>query len=274
MTRRKRRTTRRKTRRVSRRRNPIRRRKTAKRRVTRRRVTRRRSARRRNPLASLMGLAANPRRKRRKSRSKSRRRNPIRRRRSTRRRRNPLAIKSTFKGLISKSALKQYGWVAGGLVAGGVVPTLLERALDRAGVSTGGTAMRVGLGLGAAVLTGIGVKMATGSSEKAQLAAAGAVAGVLGALILKQIETYMPGSVVSGFGAADDDVRRAIEQQVKKELGVDGVGAYVTQEELMGGGVGEYITPIDTVEAPAAAGMGLETAEDIDEVDTFDGVDF
>ncbi len=255
-----------------------------------RRVRRRRSSRRRNPVVrihrrrrrharrnplgalGLFGLG-NPRRKSRRHRS--RRRNPIhRRRRGGSRRRNPLAIARDLRGMISKQSVNTYAYAGLGFVAGGVLPTLIDKLLAKLNISTGSSQVaRVGIGLGAAAVAGILAKMFLKSDEKARLVTAGAVTGVLGSLVLNQVERFLPGSVsgVGGFGGADDDVRRAIEAQVKRELGV---GEYVTSDKLLGmGGIGDYTTIDEVVSAPAAAGMGLESSEDIPEVDTFGDAD-
>lgn len=229
----------------------------------------RRRSRRRNALASLgfLGLG-NPRRRRRSRRS--RRHNPSRRSgRRYFRRRNPLALVADLKSMVRKDSLNTYGYVGAGFVAGGVLPSLIEKALSKLNIVPGGSApVRVGIGLAAAALAGIGAKMLTKSSEKAKLVVAGAVAGVVGSLVLTQIEKFLPGTTVSGFGAADDDVRRAIEAQVRRELGVSGgVGEYLQPGELTG--VGEYVNPNVVIDSPAVAGMGLEASEDIPEVDTF-----
>lgn len=230
----------------------------------------RRRRHRRNPIGALglFGLG-NPRRKSRRHRS--RRRNPIHRRRRGSRRRNPLAITRDLKGMISKQSVNTYMYAGLGFVAGGVLPTLIDKLLAKLNVSTGSSQVaRVGIGLAAAAVAGIAAKMFLKSDEKARLVTAGAVTGVLGSLVLNQVERFLPGSVsgIGGFGAADDDVRRAIESQVKRELGV---GEYVTSDRLMG--LGDYTTIDEVVSAPAAAGMGLESSEDIPEVDTFGDAD-
>ncbi len=170
--------------------------------------------------------------------------------------------------MVRRDALNTYGYVGAGFVAGGVLPTLIEKGLAKLNIVPSGSMLaRTAIGLGAAAIAGIGTKMLTKSSEKAKLVAAGAVAGVVGAFVLQKIEQYMPGSTVQGLGSADDDVRRAIESQVKRELGVSGVGEYIQPGELTG--VGEYVNPDLVLDAPATAGMGLEASEDIPEVDTF-----
>ncbi len=226
--------------------------------VRRRRRSRRRS-RRINPVMA-------PRRRRRSHR-RSRRANPVHRRRHYSRR-NPLALFADAKALTRKDALNTYAYVGAGFVAGGILPTLIEKGLAKLNVfPSGSTPVRVALGLGAAALAGIGTKMLTKSSEKAKLVAAGAVAGVVGALVLSKIEQMLPGATVSGLGSADDSVRRAIEAQVKRELSVSGVGEYLQPGEL--NGVGEYVNPAAVLDSNTVAGMGLEASEDIPEVDTF-----
>jgi len=230
--------------------------------VRRRRRSRRRS-RRANPVVIV--------RRRRRRSSRRSRRNPVYRRRhySRRSRRNPLALFADAKALTRKDALNTYAYVGAGFVAGGVLPTLIEKLLAKLNVfPSGSTPVRVALGLGAAALAGVGTKMLTKSSEKAKLVAAGAVAGVVGALVLSKIEQFMPGATVSGLGDANDSVRRAIEAQVKRELSISGgIGEYIQPGEL--NGVGEYVNPSVAMDASVVAGMGLEASEDIAEVDTF-----
>jgi hypothetical protein len=239
--------------------------------MARRRRSRRRNARPsfqrvrfgrlfRNPLGEEIGLLGlNP-----------------RRRGGRRRRRNPLAVVANVRGLVTKDSLKTYGLVGVGFVAGGILPSLIERGLARLGVSpAASTPMRVGIGLAGAAVVGLATQAITKSREKAILVAAGAVAGVVGSLVLDKVVNLLPASVrppisVLGLGSTEDEVRRAIEAQVRKEL-----GEYVTPEQL---GVGEYVTPEAVEEASSVAGvapgMGLETSTDIEETDTFDGVDY
>lgn len=229
--------------------------------VRRHRRSRRRS-RRANPVVIV--------RRRRRRSSRRSRRNPVYRRRhyGRRSRRNPLALFADAKALTRKDALNTYAYVGAGFVAGGVLPTLIEKALAKFNVfPSGSVPVKIALGLGAAALAGIGTKMLTKSSEKAKLVAAGAVAGVVGALVLSKIEQMLPGATVSGLGSADDSVRRAIEAQVKRELSVSGMGEYLQPGEL--NGVGEYVNPAAVLDSNTVAGMGLEASEDIPEVDTF-----
>lgn len=216
-------------------------------------------------------ILAMPKRRR---RSRARAANPYRRRRSSYRRRNPMSlagVKSTSKELISKSALTDYAYIGGGFLAGAILPRFVSKlvmkvpGLDRLPPM----ALELGIGALSAATAGIATSMITKSRQRAVQVAGGALVGALGALALGAVEKYLP---MSGFGesAADAAVRRAVESEVKKELGVSGMGQFLTEgtveRDLSMQGMGDFVTASQVEEAGTVSGVfGAEADFDIEE---------
>ena len=212
--------------------------------------------------------------------------NPRRRRRVYRRRRNPMPIsisgvKSAVKGLVAKSAVKDYLYVTAGFVAGGILPAFVSRGLYKIGIlkSAPTQMINVGIGLGSAVIAGLGAGMITKRKDVGVKVAGGAVAGVLGALVLREIEKrgWFGASSMSGLGASDDAVRRGIEAEIRRASGVSGggVGEFLTEQRLsreLSGGMGSFVSQEMAEDAPLVSGLGAVVTDDIEEgTDTFDG---
>ena len=238
-----------------------------KRKKSRRKAKRRKTVKRKNPV-----------RRSRRRKTSRRRKNPVKRyrrktsrRRSSRRRRNPAKFVSILKSLTTKSSLKQYGWVTLGVTAGAIAPNLIAKGVNKLvpSVNLDTPIMRAGVGIVGSLLAGAVAVMVTKSKDKGAMVAAGGIAGVVGAMAISQINMYLPGVAgMSGLGATDAAVRQVVEREIRRELGVSGgVGDYVTQESLQG--VGDYATTSMVTNAPTAAGLGLETADDVAEADTF-----
>jgi len=214
------------------------------------------------------------RRKGKRRKTAKKRRNPMRRytkrrrKSSKRRRRNPIKILSTMKGFTTKSAIEKFGWVTGGVVAGTVAPNLLAKGINKLvpTVNIDTPLARAGIGVVGSMLAGAAVGVLTKSRDKGTLVAAGGIASVLGALAISKINQYLPGVAGLGaLGATDAQVRAVVEREIRRELGV---GEYVTQN-MLEGGVGDYVTVPKVDAAGTAAGLGLESADDVEEVDTF-----
>jgi len=237
-----------------------------KRKKSRRKAKRRKTVKRKNPV-----------RRSRRRKTSRRRKNPVKRyrrktsRRRSSRRRNPAKFVSILKSLTTKSSLKQYGWVTLGVTPGAIAPNLIAKGLNKLvpSVNLDTPVMRAGVGIFGSILAGAFAVMVTKSRDKGAMVAAGGIAGVVGAMAINQINMYLPGVAgMGGLGATDAAVRQVVEREIRRELGVSGgVGDYVTQESLQG--VGDYATASMVADAPTAAGLGLETAEDIVEADTF-----
>lgn len=234
----------------------------------------RRKKRRRN------AVARNPRRK------KRRRRNALglnllprryRRRRFGLRRRNPVSSAvGMLKTLISPDAAKDYAYIGAGFVAGAIVPHFVVKGLQKAGIlkaAVPSMAANIAIGVGSSIGTGLLVGMLTKDRRAAIKVTAGGLAGVLGSLAVTQLEKVLPLSGL-GFAQAETEVRRAVEAEVRKSLGL---GQFITSEEVAEAGevagthFGQFVEAedIETVEEVAGGG---DFGQDIDEgAEAFDG---
>lgn len=186
---------------------------------------------------------------------------PTRRKRS-RRMRNP--IQDNVKALIAKDAVGKYAYVVGGATAGGLLPGLLIGGLKKLGLfGTGTTAgIEAGVGVLASAIAGVVVGAVTKSDEKGVLVAAGGLGGVLGALLVGWLK---PTLGLSGLGAdAENALQSAVSREMAK-MGISGsVGQFLLPGEAEGGtsGLGQFLTQPD-MERDVASTSGLGIAEDL-----------
>jgi hypothetical protein len=180
--------------------------------------------------------------------------------------------------LLSMPALTDYAYIGGGFIAGGILPRFVARGLDRIGVLGRVPPMVAELGIGAlsSVVVGVVTQMVTKDKRRAVQTAGGALVGALGSLAVSAIEQYLP---MEGFGqtAADVAVRQAVESEVKKELGVGGMGDFLTEAAVeddlaMQGGMGDFVTSGEVAEASTVSGgvFGAEADEDVEEASDFE----
>lgn len=214
-------------------------------------------------------MAYNPMSKGRKY-SKKRRRNPY-----TTMRRNP--VMGTLKQLFSAEAMKEYGYVGAGFVAGAVLPNLASRLLAKLKVlESPSMPVEVLLGGLSSAAAGIVTGAITKDVSKAQKVTAGGIAGIIGGLVLPQINKLLDeGVATAGLGrGAESLVERAVEAELQKELGpMSGLGQFVTEgeveREVAGLGLGQFITETEVEDAPSVAGLGTEAGEDMEEANGF-----
>lgn len=182
--------------------------------------------------------------------------------------RNPVA--TTLKVLTSSRALEDYAYVTGGFVAGAVLPVLVARGLRRLGIAVpGGVAVEALLGVGTSIAAGAATGTVTKDASKGIKVTAGGLAGVVGALIVKQLEAVLP---VSGLGGdAEDAVRRAVERELKKA----GLGQFTLPEQVAEApevtGFGQFVTEEDVEEAAEVSGLDQDIEEGAQAFDGFDG---
>lgn len=207
------------------------------------------------------------------------RRNPVRRRRRRSRRRNPVAVRGVvrnIKALLAKAALKDYAYVTGGFVAGAVVPRFVTKGLEKVGIlkAPPGALVNALIGVGSAVGTGAIVGAITKSRSAAMKVTAGGMAGVVGSLILMELDKR---GVLSGLGQTEAEaaLRRAVDAEIRKQVGM---GQFVSPEQVaevatVAGRVGQFVSPeeVADVESVAGYGMGQDVESGAQAFDGFEG---
>jgi hypothetical protein len=160
---------------------------------------------------------------------------PKRRRR--RRRRNPL---DSYLG----AALPTYGYVLGGAVAGGVLPSAAVALARKAGLDLGGYGTVVDAGLGVALSIGAGMLVGKYKGDsKGVLVAAGGIGTVIGKLLIKAVGAALPEEyAMAGLGQdADAMLREAVDVELRKAG--------------LSGGMGQFLMPRDAEEVPDVGPM-------------------
>jgi hypothetical protein len=171
---------------------------------------------------------------------RSRRRKSTRSRSRHRRMRNPVA--ASLKALATQPSLMKYAYVTGGVVAGGVLPSLVSRYLWKGDKSA---MTEAALGVVSSALAGLGVAVATKNDENGVLVAAGGLAAVVGNFVISKLNGMLG---FSGLGQAASD---ALKSAVDAEMARAGLT----------GGVGQFMLPSDAQDVSGMDGMGQFLSE-------------
>jgi len=190
-------------------------------------------------------------------------RKPRRNRRRRNRRRNPMQS-------YLAPALPTYGYVLGGAVAGGVVPSLVVGLARKAGVDLGGYGTAVDAAMGIALSIGSGMLVGKyKGDDKGVLVAAGGIGTVVGKLIIKALANAMPEMIpMSGLGAdADEMLREAVDVELRR-AGLSGMGQFLMPGEAeetpdVGPmeGFGQFLTSPEMHEAVGESVSGFGAAD-------------
>ena len=181
----------------------------------------------------------------------------------------PVAV---LKQMIKKEALKDYGYILGGAVAGATVPSYVMRGLQRINLISDAPGTATMLGVGSLTSIGMGgvVAMLTKNVSRGVQFAGGALASGLGMYLAMKVQESLP---MSGLGRSDTAVRRAVESEIRKQVGL---GQYLTASEVEGastvsGGLGQFLTSQAVEEAGVVSGLGMDIDEGSEAFDGFDG---
>ena len=226
--------------------------------------------------------------KRRPARRKKAAMNPMRRyRRKSRRRgtarlgvrRNPQTITRAVKAMIGKPAVSGYAYGIGGFIAGAVLPRVISNALAKAGIALpGGVIGEALLGVGASVGAGALTAVVTKDTNAGIKVTAGGLAGVVGAMIVRKLDTVLPAGI-SGLGQnAETAIRGAVDEELRR-AGLKGLGQFITTQEVeaspeVSGAIGQFLTPTEVEYAPEVSGLDQDITEGAAAFDGFEGDNF